>query len=151
MSPFTYWVLYAPFVHIERHKHQTEMTKGRNLNMKFTTKVFSAALLTTAMVQPAMAQQNAARAAQMQQQTQQIQINQQHIENYADARQEVDKIGNKWRDKVEGMDAAQQKELNNKLVNTVKESGLTVEEYNAISGALQQNKELQQRIIQAMQ
>ena len=126
--------------------------------MKFTTKLLSTALLTTAMAQPALAQQsygsgqsNPPAGGQVQQQGQQMQINQQDIEDYAEARMAVDEIGNKWRDKVKDMDAAQQKELNDKLVGAVKSSGLSVEEYNAISAELQQNKQLQQRIIQAMQ
>lgn len=127
--------------------------------MKFSTKLFSTALLTAAMAQPALAQPsytsgetNPPAGAQMQQQQgEQMQITQTDIENYAEARMAVDEIGNKWRGKVQDMSAAEQKELNNKLVTAVRDSGLSVQEYNTISAALQQNEELQQRIIQAMQ
>lgn len=127
--------------------------------MKLTTKLLSTALLTAAIAQPALAQQsygsgasNPPAGAQMQQQRgQQMQITQQDIENYAEARMAVDEISNEWRGKVQDMSAAEQEELNKTLMNAVQGSGLSVQEYNAISAALQQNEELQKRIIQAMQ
>lgn len=127
--------------------------------MKFTTKLLCGAVITTAMIQPAFAQQAytsgqtnpPATAPAPQQQGERIEITQTDIENYASARIGVDKISSKWRGKVQGMSDAEKKELNNKLVNTVQDAGLTIEEYNTISAALQQNEELQQRIIQAMQ
>ena len=106
-----------------------------------TTAAFlTTAALTTAVAQPALAQQD-----------QQIQIDQQDIQNYAEARQAVDGIAQELQGQVEDMDASEQKQLNNKLVSTVKDAGMSIEEYNAISGALRENKELQQRVIQAMQ
>ena len=132
--------------------------------MKFTTKLLSAAVITAAMFQPSLAQPafaqqaytsgqtNPPAAAQAQQQQgKMVEITQTDIENYANARMAVDKIGNKWRGKVKNMSAAEQKELNSKLVSVVQDSGLSIQEYNTISAALQQNEELQQRIIQAMQ
>ncbi|KXS38499.1 DUF4168 domain-containing protein [Modicisalibacter tunisiensis] len=120
---------------------------------KFTA-LFAAALLTAGMISaPAMAQDT---NGQAQQQTQQAaptaqDFTDEQLQQFADASQQIAAISQKYTQKLQGTDdqskqQAIRKEANDKMVSVVQDSGLTVETFNAIGQAIQQDPELMKRV-----
>jgi len=122
--------------------------------MQKLTALFAAALLTAGMVSaPAMAQDT---SGQAQQQTQQAaptaqDFTDEQLQQFADASQQIAAISQKYTQKLQGTDdqskqQAIRKEANDKMVSVVQDSGLTVETFNAIGQAIQQDPELMKRV-----
>ncbi|KRC85625.1 hypothetical protein D3C87_1170470 [compost metagenome] len=117
----------------------------------------SAAILTTALSgAPALAQQ----ASQPQGQTQAQpgmapavqQPSDQQLQRFASASQKISGVVDEYRPKVDAAksDEAKQKvvqEADAKMVQLVRADGLTVEEFNGIGQAVQQDPQLKQRVI----
>lgn len=122
--------------------------------MKLVKLFTTAALITAVSVQPALAQQGQyqQRGAQMQgmQQQAQVDINDREVERYVEARQKITQISQQARGDMANMGPEEQQALNQKLVEAVKDTGLSVEKYNQITAAMQQDRDLQQRIAEAM-
>ena len=129
----------------------TSATKLFSTPLHLTTMIFAVVtIMVTVTAQPTFGQSDMGQQANKKG-VEKIEINQKDIQNYAEARQKVDKISKKVRGKVEDMNKDEKQDLNVKLVNTVTQTGISVDAYNAITDALAENKELQKRVIQAMQ
>ncbi|WP_163649236.1 DUF4168 domain-containing protein [Modicisalibacter sp. 'Wilcox'] len=122
--------------------------------MQKLTALFAATLLTAGMISaPAMAQDT---GGQAQQQTQQAaptaqDFTDEQLQQFADASQQIAAISQKYTQKLQGTDdqskqQAIRKEANDKMVSVVQDSGLTVETFNAIGQAIQQDPELMKRV-----
>lgn len=122
--------------------------------MRKITALFAASLLTAGMVSaPAMAQENGENAAQQTQQTAPSaqDFSKQQLQQFADASQEIASISQEYTQRLQQAEeqAKQQeirKEANEKMVAVVEESGLTVETFNAIGQAVQQDPELMKKV-----
>lgn len=141
--------------------------------MQKMTALFSAALLSVGMISaPAMAQQDSATAQQDPAATEQDSATQQapattqqpqvssedfsdeQLQKFADTSQEIAMISQDYTERLQNAkDQTEQQEIrmeaNDEMVSTVEDSGMTVEEFNAIGQAIQQDPELMQRV-QAM-
>lgn len=126
--------------------------------MQRITALFAAALLTAGMISaPAMAQESGSQTQQ--QQAQQSapsaqDFTDEQLQKFADASQQIAVISQDYTKRLQKADdqAKQQqirKEANDKMVSVVQDSGLTVETFNAIGQAIQQDPELMKRV-QAM-
>lgn len=78
-------------------------------------------------------------------------ISDSQVEKFAEAEEKVRSLSSKWQSKIEGaqdQDAAMQhqQEANQEIVKAVKDSGLSVQEYNKIARAAQGDPELAERI-----
>ena len=129
--------------------------------MRKITALFAASLLTAGMVSvPAMAQdtQEAQQASgeTAQQQTQQAapsaeDFTDKQLQQFADASQKIAAISQDYTQRLQkAEDQAKQqeirKEANEKMIAVVEESGLTVETFNAIGQAVQQDPELMKKV-----
>jgi len=122
-----------------------------------TQALLSAALLATGLTAaPAMAQNNAAPTqaapSQMAPQPAAIQPTQAQLQKFATASQKVALVANEYRPRVQAAkddNSRQQllKEADQKMVRTVNADGMTVDEFNGISQAIQQDPKLQQRVM----
>lgn len=83
----------------------------------------------------------------MQQQQVDIDVTDEMVKQYVDAREEVQSLSQKWQGKMGDMSAQEQQKLNQKLVKAVKSSGLSVEDYNAISVSMRQDSDLQKKVM----
>lgn len=130
--------------------------------MRFTkphlTSPLFAALFAVAiapLAQPAMAQTNQAPAPSMQQAAPEINLSTQKVQQYVQAQENVAAINDKWSQKLAQMPTEKQNEaaqqMNDEMVSAVRDSGLTVSEFNQIALAVRQSPELQQKIIQQLQ
>ncbi|PND34259.1 hypothetical protein A6B37_01370 [Achromobacter sp. HZ01] len=118
--------------------------------------VLPAVLLTAALSgAPAFAQQAAQPQAQAQQQMAPppaIQPTEQQLQRYASASQKISGVVDEYRPKVDAAktDEAKQKvvqEADAKMVQLVRADGLSVEEFNGIGQAVQQDPQLKQRVM----
>ncbi|CAB3869628.1 DUF4168 domain-containing protein [Achromobacter animicus] len=117
----------------------------------------SAAILTTALSgAPALAQQAAQAPAQTQAQPGMAPAVQkptdQQLQKFASASQKISGVVNEYRPKVEAAktdDAKQKvvKEADEKMVKLVRADGLSVEEFNGIGQAVQQDPQLRDRLM----
>ncbi|KGE00298.1 hypothetical protein JL37_02905 [Achromobacter sp. RTa] len=116
----------------------------------------SAALLTTALSgAPALAQQASQAQAQAQQQMAPppaIKPTDQQLQRFASASQKISGVVDEYRPKVDAAktDEAKQQvvqEADAKMVQLVRADGLTVEEFNGIGQAVQQDPQLKQRVM----
>jgi hypothetical protein len=118
----------------------------------------SAALLTTALSgAPAFAQQASQAQGQAQAQQQMapppaIQPTDQQLQRFASASQKISGVVDEYRPKVDAAqtDEAKQKvvqEADAKMVQLVRADGLTVEDFNGIGQAVQQDPQLKQRVM----
>lgn len=85
-----------------------------------------------------------------------IQPSPKQLDQYAEVAQQVAMVAADYQPKLENAkdDATRQKlmrEADDKMVSSVKSGGLSVEEYNGISMAIQQDQALQQQIQQRIQ
>lgn len=123
--------------------------------MKLAKLFTAAALITAVSAQPALAQQkdyqkrNAQEMQGMHEQ-QKIKVNDKEINRYVKARENVNDISKNKRGKIAQMSPREREELNQELVKAIKDSGLSIARYNAISTAMLRDADLEQRIIQAM-
>ena len=83
----------------------------------------------------------------MQQQQVDIDVTDEMVKQYVDAREEVQTVSQKWQGKMGDMSPQEQQKLNQKLVKAVKSSGLSVEDYNAISVSMRQDSDLQKKVM----
>ncbi|NMK46598.1 DUF4168 domain-containing protein [Achromobacter sp. Bel] len=117
----------------------------------------SAAILTTALSgAPAMAQNASQPSAQPQMAPAITQPTDQQLQRFASASQKVSGVVDEYRPKVDAAksDDAKQKvvqEADAKMVQLVRADGLTVEEFNGIGQAVQQNPQLKQRVMNMSQ
>jgi hypothetical protein len=115
------------------------------------TAILSAVLAAAALSgAPALAQN--APATQTPPQTQAVQPSDQQLQRFASASQKVSGVVDEYRPKVEAAksDAAKQKivqEADAKMVKLVQADGLSVEEFNGIGRAVQQDPQLKQRLM----
>ena len=113
----------------------------------------SAALLSTALSGAAAMAQNASQPpAQPQMAPAITQPTDQQLQRFASASQKVSGVVDEYRPKVDAAktDDAKQKvvqEADAKMVQLVRADGLTVEEFNGIGQAVQQNPQLKQRVM----
>lgn len=82
---------------------------------------------------------------------QQVQITPEQIDSYVEARTQIDSLANEYRAKFQNVTdpeqgRAIQAEMNAEMATVVESEGLTVQEYNMIAMAAQQNPELQQQV-----
>jgi len=126
--------------------------------MRRITALFAASLLTAGMVSaPAMAQESGGNAAQ--QQTQQSQqaaptaqdFSEQQLQQFADASQEIASVSQEYTQRLQGAEGQSEQqeirqEANEKMIAVVEDSGLTVETFNAIGQAVQQDPELMKKV-----
>ena len=83
----------------------------------------------------------------MQQQQVDIDVTDEMVKQYVDAREEVQSVSKEWQGKMGDMSAQEQQKLNQKLVQAVESSGLSVEDYNAISVSMRQDSDLQEKVM----
>ena len=87
---------------------------------------------------------------------QEVEFDQEQIESFASAARQVHEIRSKWQSRLQdpaNADKAQemQTQAGAEMMSAVEGKGLTVETYNAIATAAQQNPELAQRIAKLME
>ncbi|MFY0476822.1 DUF4168 domain-containing protein [Achromobacter marplatensis] len=117
----------------------------------------SAAILTTALSgAPALAQNASQPPAQPQMAPAITQPTDQQLQRFASASQKVSGVVDEYRPKVDAAksDDAKQKvvqEADAKMVQLVRADGLTVEEFNGIGQAVQQDPKLKQRVMNMSQ
>ncbi|CAB3638079.1 DUF4168 domain-containing protein [Achromobacter pestifer] len=117
----------------------------------------SAAILTTALSgAPALAQNASQPPAQPQMAPAIQQPTDQQLQRFASASQKVSGVVDEYRPKVDAAksDEAKQKvvqEADAKMVQLVRADGLTVEEFNGIGQAVQQNPQLKQKVMNMSQ
>lgn len=117
----------------------------------------SAAILTTALSgAPALAQNASPPPAQPQMAPAIQQPTDQQLQRFASASQKVSGVVDEYRPKVDAAksDEAKQKvvqEADAKMVQLVRADGLTVEEFNGIGQAVQQNPQLKQKVMNMSQ
>ncbi|MPT25761.1 MAG: DUF4168 domain-containing protein [Achromobacter sp.] len=117
----------------------------------------SAAILTTALSGASAMAQNASQPpAQPQMAPPITQPTDQHLQRFAYASQKVSGVVDEYRPKVEAAktDDAKQKvvrEADEKMVKLVRADGLSVEEFNGIGQAVQQNPQLKQKVMSMSQ
>lgn len=117
----------------------------------------SAAMLTTALSgAPALAQNASQPPAQPQMAPAITQPTDQQLQRFASASQKVSGVVDEYRPKVDAAksDDAKQKvvqEADAKMVQLVRADGLTVEEFNGIGQAVQQDPQLKQRVMNMSQ
>ena len=117
----------------------------------------SAAILTTALSgAPALAQNASQPQAQPQMAPAIAKPTDQQLQRFASASQKVSGVVDEYRPKVEAAktDDAKQKvvqEADAKMVQLVRADGLTVEEFNGIGQAVQQDPQLKQRVMNLAQ
>lgn len=124
--------------------------------MQRITAFVSAAILSTGMVAApmAMAQQDSSAAngsSQAQQGASTQNFSDKQLQQFADASQEIAKVSQEYTKKLQNAkdQAAQQelrKQANEEMVRVVKESGLSVEQFNAVGQAIQQDPQLMKRV-----
>lgn len=135
--------------------------------MQRMTALFSAALLSAGLISASAMAQDSATTQQDSATTQQGASTQQQqssgagataqdftdeqLQKFADASQEIAVISQEYTERLQNeQDQAAQQELrmeaNEKMVAVVEESGLTVETFNAIGQAIQQDPELMKRV-----
>ncbi|OLO10380.1 hypothetical protein BTW10_15155 [Chromohalobacter japonicus] len=123
--------------------------------MQRITALVSAAMLTTGMVaaQAAMAQQEdpAASGTTQTQGASSQDFSDEQLQQFADASEEISKVSQKYTKQLQNADGEdKQKELrekaNEEMVSVVEDSGMSVEEFNSIGQAIQQDPELMQRV-----
>lgn len=123
---------------------------------RFTQAILPAAILAASLAGGAAVAQTGAPAAQqhppaMQQPAAIPNPSDAQLEKFAGASQKVAMVAQEYRPKFEAApdDAARQevlREADEKMVSLVRADGLTVDEYNGIGQAVQQNPDLQQRV-----
>lgn len=123
--------------------------------MQRITALVSAAMLTTGMVaaQAAMAQQEdpvASGTTQTQGASSQD-FSDEQLQQFADASEEIAQVSQKYTKQLQNADdEAKQKELrekaNEEMVSVVEDSGMSVEEFNSIGQAIQQDPQLMKRV-----
>ncbi|CAB3700076.1 DUF4168 domain-containing protein [Achromobacter piechaudii] len=117
----------------------------------------SAAILTTALSGASAMAQNASQPpAQPQMAPAITQPTDQQLQRFASASQKVSGVVDEYRPKVEAAktDDAKQKvvrEADEKMVKLVRADGLSVEEFNGIGQAVQQNPQLKQKVMSMSQ
>ncbi|MCI0511397.1 uncharacterized protein DUF4168 [Chromohalobacter marismortui] len=124
--------------------------------MQRITAFVSAAILSTGMVAApmAMAQQDSSAASgsdQAQQGVQTQNFSDQQLQQFADASQQIAQVSQKYTKQLQNaQDKSAQQELrkqaNEEMVSVVKDSGLSVKQFNAIGQAIQQNPQLMKRV-----
>ncbi|MDV6319435.1 DUF4168 domain-containing protein [Chromohalobacter sp. HP20-39] len=124
--------------------------------MQRITAFVSAAILSTGMVAApmAMAQQDSSAASgsdQAQQGASTQNFSDKQLQQFANASQEIAQVSQKYTKKLQNAkDKAAQQELrkqaNEEMVSVVKDSGMSVEQFNAIGQAIQQNPQLMKRV-----
>ena len=82
------------------------------------------------------------------------QISDQDVKTFAEARSEVVEISKEWTEKLQQADSADEQErmrqqAQQKMVTAVERSGMSVEEYNQIARAMQDDPALEKRIEEA--
>ncbi|AUA58643.1 Uncharacterised protein [Achromobacter spanius] len=117
----------------------------------------SAAILTTALSgAPAMAQSASQPAAQPQMVPAITQPTDQQLQRFASASQKVSGVVDEYRPKVDAAKTNDDKqkvvqEADAKMVQLVRADGLTVEEFNGIGQAVQQDPQLKQKVMNLSQ
>ena len=125
--------------------------------MPRSTHAFFAAALLAASLSPAAALAQAAPAAQPPAQAQPaIQPSDAQLQKFASASQKVAMVADEYRPKLQAAkdDAAREKvyrEADEKMVRMVNADGLTVDEFNGIGQAVDQDPQLRQRVIAMVQ
>lgn len=121
-----------------------------------TQALLSAAILAAGLtVAPAMAQSSAA-PSQQPQQPAAAKPSEAQLQKFASASQKVAMVADEYRPRVQAAtdDGSRQqllKEADQKMVRTVNADGMTVDEFNGISQAIQQDPQLQQRVMGMVQ
>lgn len=113
--------------------------------------LFSAAILATSLAGPATYAQSAP-TAQAPMQTQAVQPSDSQLQKFASASQKIAMVADEYRPKLHSAkdEASRQqiyKEADEKMVHVVQADGLTVDEFNGINQAVEQNPQLKQRVI----
>lgn len=122
-----------------------------------TQALLSAAILAAGLtVAPAMAQSGAAPSETPQQPQAAVQPSEAQLEKFAGASQKVASVADEYRPRVQAAsnDASREKllkEADEKMVRAVNADGMTVDEFNGISQAIQQDPQLQQRVMAMVQ
>ncbi|MBO9356066.1 DUF4168 domain-containing protein [Bordetella petrii] len=125
--------------------------------MPRSTPAFFAAALLAASLSPVAALAQAAPAAQPPAQAQPaIQPSDAQLQKFASASQKVAMVAEEYRPKLQAAkdDAAREKvyrEADDKMVRMVNADGLTVDEFNGIGQAVEQDPQLRQRVISMVQ
>lgn len=105
----------------------------------------------------AVAQQGGAQGGaqgSMQQQAPDIDVSEEQINNFVTAQERVAEIGEKWSPRMENAESSEEankarQSAQKEMVIAVKNSGLSVQEYNQIARAAQSDPELRKRIEEA--
>ena len=127
------------------------------MNLQLRTWAWSMVLsgiLTLGIVLPVRAQD--VKTPQQQPMTQEVEFDQGQLESFASAARQVHAIRSKWQSRLQdpaNADKAQalQDQAGAEMISAVEENGLTVETFNAIATAAQQNPELAERIAKLME
>lgn len=98
--------------------------------------------------------QGGAQGGMQQQQAPDINVSDEQIENFVTAQERVAEIGKKWSPRMEKAESSEEankarESAQKEMVIAVKNSGLSVQEYNQIARAAQADPELRQRIEEA--
>lgn len=125
--------------------------------MQRTKALLSAAILAAGLtVAPAMAQSAATPSETPQQPQAAVQPSEAQLQKFAGASQKVALVADEYRPRVQAAsnDASREqllKEADEKMVRAVNADGMTVDEFNGISQAIQQDPQLQQRVMAMVQ
>nr|WP_313656666.1 DUF4168 domain-containing protein [Achromobacter ruhlandii] len=116
------------------------------------TAILSAIMLTAALSGAPVLAQNAPPASQTPMAPSAVQPTDQQLQRFASASQKVSGVVDEYRPKVDAAktDAEKQKviqEADAKMVKLVQADGLSVQEFNGIGQAVQQNPQLKERLI----
>jgi len=96
------------------------------------------------------------RGQQQQQQQQQQNFSEQDIKAYANAATEISELQKKFQSQLQNAESAEdqqsvQEKANQAMIKAIKDAGLSLEKYNQIATAAQNNQELAKRIRDQMQ
>lgn len=98
--------------------------------------------------------QGGAQGSMQQQQAPDIDVSEEQINNFVTAQERVAEIGEKWSPRMENAESSEEankarQSAQKEMVIAVKNSGLSVQEYNLIARAAQSDPELRKRIEEA--
>ncbi|WP_110686827.1 DUF4168 domain-containing protein [Salinicola aestuarinus] len=120
--------------------------------MQRITALIAAATMTAGVISaPAMAQDTADSGAQAQQGAAAQNFSDEQLQQFADASQDIASVSQDYTEQLQNAsgDEEQQeirKQANEEMIEAVQDSGMSVEEFNSIGQAIQQDPQLMQRV-----
>ncbi|WP_423820527.1 DUF4168 domain-containing protein [Salinisphaera sp. SPP-AMP-43] len=118
--------------------------------------ISAGALIAVSLAGPAFAQGNSGQQQGFSSQNsgQHADFSKSQIQSFAEAQQDLQSVVSDWQSKINNADSKKQarqyhKQMNSKIISTIKNDGLSVQQYNQIAQASSNDPKLAQRIQQA--